>query len=117
MTGLPSRIREGPIGPSPSGATRGERSLDDVMRAALTELGDATHAARLADFVRVGDAATGTHVLAELVAHDAVAGEPVDLDGVWRELGVATTAEGGVSLREDAPESALRKGITAGGRH
>ena len=98
-------------------ATHGERSLDDVMRAALTELGDATHAARLADFVRVGDAATGTQVLAELVAHDAVAGEAVDLDGLWRELGVASTAEGGVALRQEAPEAALRKGITAGGRH
>jgi hypothetical protein len=88
-----------------------------VLRAALAELGDATHEARLEDFVRVGDAATGTHVLADLVAHDAVAGEPIDLDGVWRELGVAGTPGGGVLLREDAAAAAVRRGIAAGGRH
>jgi predicted metalloprotease with PDZ domain len=98
-------------------ATGGARSLDDVLRAALTQLGDATHAARLEDFVRVGDAATGTHVLADLVAHDAVAGEPIDLDGLWRALGVTETPGGGVALREDATEVAVRKGIAAGGKH
>jgi predicted metalloprotease with PDZ domain len=98
-------------------ATRGEHSLDDVLRAALVQLGDATHAARLVDFVRVGDAVTGTHVLSDLVAHDAVAGEPIDLEGLWRELGVTTTPGGGVLLSEDAPQAAVRKGIGAGGRH
>jgi predicted metalloprotease with PDZ domain len=98
-------------------ATGGARSLDDVLRAALAELGDATHAARLEDFVRVGDAATGTHVLADLVAHDAVAGEPIDLEAVWRELGVAATAEGAVALKDDAAQAAVRKGIAAGGGH
>ncbi|HEX3345527.1 MAG TPA: hypothetical protein VHS09_13180 [Polyangiaceae bacterium] len=97
--------------------TGGARSLDDVLRAALAELGDATHAARLEDFVRVGDAPTGTHVLADLVAHDAVAGEPIDLDGLWRELGVAEGPDGGVLLKEDAPRADVRRGIAAGGRH
>jgi predicted metalloprotease with PDZ domain len=98
-------------------ATGGARSLDDVLRAALAQLGDATHGARLADFVRVGDAATGTHVLADLVARDAVAGEPVDLAGLWRDLGVVEAAGGGVALRDDAPRAAVRKGIAAGGVH
>lgn len=98
-------------------ATGGAHSLDDVLRAALVELGDATHAARLEDFVRVGDAATGTHVLADLVAHDAVAGEPIDLDGIWRELGVAETPGGGVTLKDDAVQVVVRRGIATGGRH
>ncbi len=98
-------------------ATGGARSLDDVLRATLAELGDATHAARLEDFVRVGDAATGTHVLADLVADDAVAGKPVDLDGLWRELGVAAAAGGAVALKDDAPEVAVRRGIAAGRGH
>jgi hypothetical protein len=97
--------------------TGGAHSLDDVLRAALAELGDATHAATLADFVRVGDAATGTHVLADLVAHDAVAGEPIDLDGVWRELGVVEAPGGSVTLKDDAPQAAARRGIAAGRSH
>ena len=97
--------------------TGGARSLDDVLRAALAQLGDATHAARLEDFVRVGDAATGTHVRAELVPDDAVAGKPIDLDGVWRELGVAEKPGGGVVLKDDAPQAAARRAIAAGKEH
>jgi predicted metalloprotease with PDZ domain len=97
--------------------TGGAHSLDDVLRAALTELGDATHVARLEDFVRVGDAATGTHVLADLVAHVAVAGEPVDLAGLWRELGVVEAPGGVVVRKDDAPQTQVRWGIEAGGRH
>jgi len=97
--------------------TGGAHSLDDVLRAALTQLGDATHAAALADFVRVGDAATGTHVLADLVKHDAVAGEPIDLEGIWRELGVVEGPGGGVTLTDEAPLAAARKGMATGGGH
>ncbi|HEY1691151.1 MAG TPA: hypothetical protein VGG39_03265 [Polyangiaceae bacterium] len=98
-------------------ATAGKKSLDDALRAALTTLGDATHTATLADFVRVGDEATGAHVLADLVAHDAVAGEPVDLDRLWASLGVVPRDGGAVELRDDAPEAALRKALSAGQPH
>jgi predicted metalloprotease with PDZ domain len=97
-------------------ATHGDKSLDDVLRAALVQLGDATHGARLADFVRVGDAATGTGVLADLVAHFARGGERPDLDRIWHELGVDAPPGGKVALREDAAEVAVRKGI-AGEKH
>ncbi|HEY8041357.1 MAG TPA: hypothetical protein VIF15_16240 [Polyangiaceae bacterium] len=92
-------------------ATRGARSLDDAMRAALAQLGDATHSATLADFLRVGDAATGTPVLTEVHAHDAMAGEPVDLEGLWRALGVGVNADGSVTLHDDAPMAAARRAI------
>jgi hypothetical protein len=98
-------------------ATRGERSLDDVLRASLARLGDATHAARVAEFLRLGDEVTGTHVLADLYARDAVAGEPVDLDGLWRSLGIVQQADGAVSLADDAPLSAVRRAISAGLGH
>lgn len=98
-------------------ATRGARSLDDVLRASLARLGDATHAATVADFVRLGDEATGTRVLADLYARDAVAGEPVDLDALWRSLGVARNPDGSVVLRDDAPLGAVRRGISSGLGH
>jgi hypothetical protein len=98
-------------------ATAGKKSLDDALRASLATLGDATHSATLADFVRVGDEATGTRALADLVAHDAVAGEPVDLDRLWAALGVVVREGGAVELRDGAPEAALRKALSAGQPH
>jgi hypothetical protein len=97
-------------------ATRGARSLDDALRASLARLGDATHAATVAEFVRVGDEATGTRVLADLYARDAVAGEPVDLDALWRSLGVSRNPDGSVGLHDDAPLAAVRRAISAAGR-
>jgi predicted metalloprotease with PDZ domain len=91
-------------------ATMGARSLDDVMRAALAREGDATHRALAADFFRIGDEATGTHVLADLHARYAVSGEAVDLDAVWRSLGVQGPETEPV-LREDAPLAAVRRAI------
>jgi hypothetical protein len=97
--------------------THGAKSLDDVVRAVHDRLGDATHATRLTDFLRVGDEATGTHALADVVARFAVAGEPVDLPGTWQGLGVTVAADGAVTLRDDAAFSAVRRGIAAGAAH
>jgi predicted metalloprotease with PDZ domain len=98
-------------------ATGGAKSLDDVLRAALARLGDATHETTVAEFLRLGDEVTGTRVLQDLHARVAVAGEPVDLDALWRSLGVARRADGGVDLAENAPEAAVRHAIAAGGEH
>jgi predicted metalloprotease with PDZ domain len=97
-------------------ATAGAHSLDDVMRAALALEGDATHVARVADFVRVGDVATEHYVLADLFARYVVGGGDVDLDALLRSLGVVESAGGEASLRDDAPMSAIRHGISSGTR-
>jgi hypothetical protein len=101
-------------------ATHGAKSLDDVMRAVHDRLGDATHGTKLAEFMRIGDEATGTRALDDVYAHFAVAGEPVDLEAIGHSLGVFATAEGPdgvVTLRDDAPLSAIRRGIATGGGH
>lgn len=98
-------------------ATGGARSLDDAVRAALQREGDATHVARVGDFLRLGDQVTGTRVLEDADVHHAVGGEPVDLDGLWRSLGVEVDPSGAVSLRDDAPLSSLRKAIASGSAH
>lgn len=97
--------------------SHGAKSLDDVMRAVRERLGDATHGTRLADFLRVGDEATGTRALAEVYTHFATAGEAVDLAGTWQALGVVPGPGGTVTLREDAPLAAVRRALAAGGRH
>ena len=94
--------------------SHGKRSLDDVLRASLARLGDATHEAKLADFLRVGTEATGSGALGEVYWHFAIGGEPVDLEGIWRSLGIVLQPDGSVSLRDDAPLAAVRHGIATG---
>ena len=98
-------------------ATGGARSLDDAVRAALQREGDATHVARVADFLRLGDQVTGTRVLEDADVHYAVGGEAIDLDGLWRSLGVQVDPSGAVSLRDDAPLYSLREAIASGSVH
>ncbi len=97
--------------------TGNARSLDDALRASLARLGDATHAARVADFLRVGAEATGTPALEDAYRSWAVAGVNPDLEALWRELGVVPAAGGAVTLRDDAPLAAVRRAITASTRH
>jgi predicted metalloprotease with PDZ domain len=94
-------------------ATGGARSLDDVMREVLSREGDATHTARVADFLRVGDEATRGRVLADLYARFVVSGEPVDLEALWRSLGVPGEADAAKRLNDAAPLAALRRSISA----
>jgi hypothetical protein len=94
--------------------SRGQRSLDDVLRASLARLGDATHEATLADFVRVAGEATGNGAFGEVYSHFAMGGEAVDLDGIWRSLGVVAKPDGTVTLRDDAPLASVRRGIATG---
>ena len=97
-------------------ATKGARSLDDVMRAALAQMGDSTHVGTVAQFLRIGDEAVGGHVLADLYAGYALRGEAVDLDALWRALGVDGEPERPL---HDAPLAALRKAVSwnAGARY
>ncbi len=99
-------------------ATRGERSLDDALRAVLAHEGDATHSARVVDFMRTGDSATGTKVLADLYDAWAVRGENVDLDVLWRQLGVGPGETGHEpTLHDDAPLAWVRRAIAVGADH
>ncbi len=98
-------------------SSHGARSLDDAMRAALAVEGDATHAARVADFLRTGSAAAGDRELDAVYEAWAVRGESVDLDGLWHRLGLEVLTGGAVRLRDDAPLSAVRRAIAAGERH
>ncbi len=99
--------------------TGNARSLDDVMRAVLATEGNATQTATVADFLRVGDDASGTHELTAVYASWAQRGENVDLDSLWRELGVGGPQTGrvDVDLRPDAPLAAVRQAIASSAGH
>ena len=69
-----------------------------------------------AQFLSTADAAVGQTVLTDLYRDMKDAPMPVDLEGLWRELGVSTAA-GGVQLLDAAPGAAIRRAIEAGPAH
>jgi hypothetical protein len=95
--------------------SRGERSLDDVMRRELAVLGDATHSCHVADFLRTAGARPGDGALRDLYERWAVRGENPDLAALWRRLGVEPRPDGTVALREDAPLAWVRRGVAGAG--
>jgi hypothetical protein len=88
--------------------TRGRKSLDDVLRAALDRGGDATRVWTVRDVLRVGDAATGTNVLSDLYARHAARGDRFDLDGLLASLGVSLD---GHEPDDSRPLAWIRRGI------
>jgi hypothetical protein len=60
----------------------------------------------------IGDLATGTTVLMDQYRRMSDAPVTVDLDGLWKELGVERAAGGGVEFNDAAPDAAIREAIT-----
>lgn len=95
-------------------ATRGKKSLDDVLRASLERGGDATRVWTVRDVVRLGDATTGTSVLSEMYDRHAARGERIDLEGLLSALGVGPD---GRESDDSSRLSWIRRGIVdASGR-
>lgn len=95
--------------------TRGKKSLDDVLRAALARGGDATRVWTVKDVVTLGDHVTGTTVLSEMYDRYAARGDRIDLDGLLATLGVDRGNDGGVDLDDRRPLAWIRRGIVGTG--
>ena len=90
--------------------TRGARGLEDAMRAVVATGGNVETMWPLARVLDVGDAATGTRVLHELYDELGAKRGAVDLDALFRKLGVRL--EGGTVRFDDrAPLAAVRDAI------
>lgn len=92
--------------------TDGRLGLEHALRGLHAAGGIMTRRWSLEEALAAADRAVGVPVLVELHAawrHDPVA---VDLDELWRLLGVIPGRRG-VTLDDDAPWAALRRGITA----
>ena len=94
--------------------TRGRRSLDDVVRAALARGGDATKVWTVAEVVRLGDEVTDTKVLSSMYERYAARGERIDLDGLLASLGVDRDGVG-MGLDERRPLAWVRRQIVGRG--
>lgn len=91
--------------------TGNRRGLQHAVRAILAH-GNIETDSTLEPLLKIGDAAVGVPVLQELHAQMKDQPHPVDLDSLWRRLGVRLDG-GGVAFDEGAPLAAVRKALTA----
>ena len=91
--------------------TDNRRSLDDALRAVLAEGGNISVSWPIERVLEVGDRATGVSVLRELYDRMAPRAEKVDLDGMWKKLGVARQGDK-VTFDDRAPLAKLRLAMT-----
>jgi hypothetical protein len=89
----------------------GARSLDDALRHIVALGGNVTTRWSLDRALEEGDRATGGTALRDLRRRLGAARETVDLEGLWRELGVKLVG-GRVAYDDGAPLAAARRQIT-----
>jgi hypothetical protein len=89
----------------------GSGGLQQALRAIL-ERGNMETDSPIEPLLRIGDAAVGVPVLSELYARMKDAPFPVDLDALWRRLGVRVEGQD-VRFDDAAPLAAVRRALTA----
>jgi hypothetical protein len=92
-----------------------EKGLEDGVRAVLAQGGVASEVWELSRSLAVADAALPTPVLARLAERHARRGSPVDLPGLFRDLGVSLAPDGGVRFDESAPLASVRRSLIGQG--
>ena len=95
-------------------ASGGARGLEDCLRDVLARIGNASRAIDVADMIAACDQALGDDVLHRLVERYAYAANPVDLESLWRDLGVRGENHG-VILDDTAPLAWVREAIIRDG--
>ncbi len=93
--------------------TENKRSLRDALRAVLAAGLDITDFAAIDEVLAIGDEGTGTSVLRDL--HAAMSKRPfaVDLDELWRNLGVRLEGSR-VGFDDTAPMAGIRRALVLG---
>ena len=91
--------------------TSGRRGLDDALRAIVAEGGTLGQLWSVERVIATADRAVGAPVLRDLYRKMATSPAPVDLDALWRSLGVRRD-EGHISFDEAAPLAWVRRAIT-----
>jgi len=93
--------------------TQNKKGLDDALRGILNAGGDIRYNWDLDKALEVGDKSTGVAVLKPL--YDAMKDQPhpVDLDAMWKDLGVERTDDT-VRFLDSAPGAVTLKAITNG---
>ena len=90
--------------------TSNRKGLQDALRGILNGGGNITEDWNIEKALALGDKATGTHVLMDLYKEMRDKPAPVDLDELWKKLGVSVK-DGAVQFDDKAPEANIRKTI------
>ena len=93
--------------------TNNKKGLEDALRGILEAGGNINEDWPIEKAFQIGDKAAGVDVLQKLYAEWKDTPMHVDLDAMWRQLGVEVSG-GSVVLKEDAPMSAVRRAIEMG---
>jgi hypothetical protein len=91
--------------------THNQKGLQDALRGILDAGGDITQDWKLEDALKVGDRAVGVSVLTELYRKMGNRPMAVDLDALWKQLGIESDGKT-VHFHDDAPLAAIRVAIT-----
>jgi hypothetical protein len=88
------------------------KGLRDAFRAVVAAGGTIDHDWNLPQALEIGDRATGTHVLTKMYATWKDSPTPIDLQNLWKQLGVHSTANG-IEFVADAPLAKIREAIAS----
>lgn len=94
-------------------ASGGDTGLGDCLRRVRREVGNFSRTLGVHAMISACDAAVGGHVLHDVVQEHAYEAGPVDLDSLWRRLGLHL-ANGALTYDDDAPLAGIRKAIVRG---
>src|SRR5205085_4297498 len=92
------------------------KGLQDALRAIRNSGGVIDQDWEIEQAFSVGDKATGTTVLRDLYRKWSDKPVTVDLDSLWKKLGVELK-DGRVIFNDQAPEASIRRAITAPRAH
>ena len=93
--------------------TKGEKGLEDCLGGTMLSGYESSRNVRLQDYVAACDRMTGTTVVSRLLDKYYATGNPMDLAGFWRDLGVSEVG-GRIVLDDSAPMAQWRKMIVMG---
>lgn len=93
--------------------SKNKKGLEDALRGILDSGGNINEDWPIEKALQTGDQAVGLDVLEKMYAEWKDKPVYVDLDALWKQLGVESTG-GGVQLKDDAPLSAIRRAIEMG---
>jgi predicted metalloprotease with PDZ domain len=91
--------------------TQNKKGLQDALRGILNAGGDMREDWELEKALEAGDRAVGVDVLLKLYDQMRDHPMPVDLDALWKQLGIRQES-GSVQFQDDAPLAAIRRSIT-----
>lgn len=94
-------------------ATKGARGLEDCLQGVLWKGLDETRRVTVNDFAQACDRASQTDVMSELVQAHYLKGKTLDLDRLWKQLGVAEVGNR-IVFDDRAPDAPWRKMIVFG---